>query len=244
MSKRFTDTMKWDDPWFMEMDAKHKLLWLYIVDKCDNAGVWKINTAIASVYIGDPVSKDDLLFFNNGKDRIKLFDNDTKLLVKAFVKFQIVDLNSIDKSSKPSNLQKNCISSVLQYIESEQLTADDYGILSGKLPHLYRILGGKGKGKGKDNGNSKDKEDTYSAEFENFWMVYPRKEGKGKAWESWGHKNPPLQKCLDTLVWQKTSNQWTKDNGKFIPMPTTWLNQRRWEDEPSCVTKTDASSRF
>jgi hypothetical protein len=31
-------------------------------------------------------------------------------------------------------------------------------------------------------------------------------------------------------VW-KNSQQWTKDGGQFIPMPATWLNGRRWEDE-------------
>ena len=25
--------------------------------------------------------------------------------------------------------------------------------------------------------------------------------------------------------------EWKKDNGQFIPYPTSWLNQKRWEDE-------------
>jgi hypothetical protein len=29
----------------------------------------------------------------------------------------------------------------------------------------------------------------------------------------------------------KRSAQWTKDGGAFIPHPTTWLNQRRWEED-------------
>ena len=29
----------------------------------------------------------------------------------------------------------------------------------------------------------------------------------------------------------KNSNSWKKDDGKFIPYPSTWLNGRRWEDE-------------
>lgn len=27
------------------------------------------------------------------------------------------------------------------------------------------------------------------------------------------------------------SKDWLKDNGQYIPYPSTWLNQRRWEDE-------------
>ena len=29
----------------------------------------------------------------------------------------------------------------------------------------------------------------------------------------------------------KKSKEWKKENGKYIPHPTTWLNQKRWEDE-------------
>lgn len=30
---------------------------------------------------------------------------------------------------------------------------------------------------------------------------------------------------------QKCSDQWTQNNGQFIPHPATWLNQGRWDDE-------------
>ena len=33
------------------------------------------------------------------------------------------------------------------------------------------------------------------------------------------------------MVKRSKSTDWTKDNGQFIPYPTTYLNQRRWEDE-------------
>ena len=29
----------------------------------------------------------------------------------------------------------------------------------------------------------------------------------------------------------KSSKQWNKENGQYIPNPSTWLNQKRWEDE-------------
>ena len=29
----------------------------------------------------------------------------------------------------------------------------------------------------------------------------------------------------------KDSDQWTRDDGRFIPHPATWLNGRQWEDE-------------
>ena len=36
---------------------------------------------------------------------------------------------------------------------------------------------------------------------------------------------------MNAIEQQKESAQWSKDNGQFIPHPTTWLNGKRWEDE-------------
>jgi hypothetical protein len=36
---------------------------------------------------------------------------------------------------------------------------------------------------------------------------------------------------LSAVEAQKQTDQWTKDGGQYIPHPSTWLNQGRWEDE-------------
>ena len=36
-------------------------------------------------------------------------------------------------------------------------------------------------------------------------------------------------------VGQKESDQWTRDDGQFIPLPATYLNQGRWKDEPTII---------
>jgi len=76
--------------------------------------------------------------------------------------------------------------------------------------------------------------DTYDERFLDFWNVYPRKVGKGAAWKSWQKIPSPaetLEKIKEALTWQTKSEQWTKQAGEFIPHPTTYLNQRRWDDE-------------
>ena len=80
--------------------------------------------------------------------------------------------------------------------------------------------------------------------FERFWKVYPRKEGKGKAEESFG-KYKPDDALTDTMIQAvqayKKTEQWKRDGGQFIPHPATWLNQRRWEDSPKTIdTEPDA----
>lgn len=76
----------------------------------------------------------------------------------------------------------------------------------------------------------------YSPEFEAFWEPYPRKVGKGAAYRSW-MKMPEteqelLSKCLTALEWQKKSEDWAKENGQYVPHPATYLNGRRFDDEP------------
>lgn len=36
---------------------------------------------------------------------------------------------------------------------------------------------------------------------------------------------------MNSLEQFRGSKDWLKDNGQYIPYPSTWLNQRRWEDE-------------
>lgn len=46
--KRFTDTEKWFDSWFRTLPTDYKLFWVYLCDRCNNAGVWKIDLDLAN----------------------------------------------------------------------------------------------------------------------------------------------------------------------------------------------------
>lgn len=69
----------------------------------------------------------------------------------------------------------------------------------------------------------------YSDDFLRFWKLYPVKTGKGDAWKSWRKQKPLIEKVMQALEWQTASQKWREG---FIPNPSTYLNQRRWEDEP------------
>lgn len=74
--------------------------------------------------------------------------------------------------------------------------------------------------------------EEYGADFLMFWEAYPNKKGKGKAWEAWQARKPNIHIVLTALAWQVEQPDWTKEGGKFIPHPATWINGTRWEDEP------------
>ena len=70
--------------------------------------------------------------------------------------------------------------------------------------------------------------------FSLFWSNYPKKVGKGYAKKCFD-KIKPSRELVDTMVKainaQRKSEAWQRDKGQYIPNPSTWLNQQRWEDD-------------
>lgn len=70
--------------------------------------------------------------------------------------------------------------------------------------------------------------------FEEFWSHYPKKRSKQKAWQAWKKIEPDEQlvaTMIATIKRAKTSAEWKKEKGKYIPYPSTWLNAHGWLDE-------------
>lgn len=91
--------------------------------------------------------------------------------------------------------------------------------------------------------NNKNKYKITPPKFEKFWEMYPKKVDKGKAKTIWDRicqrkQNRPTWRELSlSLARQKKSERW--QNKKFIPHPSTWLNQSRWLDDPSQMKSYD-----
>jgi len=84
--KRFTDADKWSDPWFRKLSWKAKLVYLYILDNCDSAGVWEPDYAAADFQIGTKIPWSDALAELEG--RIYRLPTNARLRVVKFIKFQ------------------------------------------------------------------------------------------------------------------------------------------------------------
>ena len=70
--------------------------------------------------------------------------------------------------------------------------------------------------------------------FERFWKLYPRKRDKLKAMRAWDKLKADrklMQTMSAALKAQMATEEWQRDNGRAIPYPSTWINNRRWEDE-------------
>jgi len=80
------------------------------------------------------------------------------------------------------------------------------------------------------------KNNNISANFKKFWSVYPKKRSKGQAEKTFlklslNNNFPSINILIDAIERQKKSIEWKKDNGQFIPYPSSWLNAKGWEDE-------------
>lgn len=71
--------------------------------------------------------------------------------------------------------------------------------------------------------------------FDVFWAAYPAHKHKAKqdalkAWEKLKPNEALVETILTALKAQAASWGWTKDDGRWVPNPATWLNGKRWTD--------------
>lgn len=97
MAKRFTETNKWRDRWFLSLSMVEKLAWSYVLDECDHAGIIELVEPIANMQIGCEV--DWNAFFERCGDRVQQIE-EGKFWIKAFVDFQYGGLNPENRVHK------------------------------------------------------------------------------------------------------------------------------------------------
>ncbi|MCP4493337.1 MAG: hypothetical protein GY820_39435 [Gammaproteobacteria bacterium] len=117
----------------------------------------------------------------------------------------------------------------------QDLSSGVSNFVSKPVPVVSIVEGGGGGGVGsKACRKGRNDKNQYSQEFLQFWTVYPRREGKGRAWKYWTREglDRKLPDILSGVALYRCTEGWQKDGGRFIPHPATWLNDRRWEDEP------------
>lgn len=82
--------------------------------------------------------------------------------------------------------------------------------------------------------NTKNITPNNIGDFDSFWRFYPRKAGKEAARKAWAKLRPDehiMQLILDNVRERVEKGEWRKDNQSYILHASTYLNQKRWEDE-------------
>ena len=90
------------------------------------------------------------------------------------------------------------------------------------------------------------KEEKIDLLFAEFWKAYPRKDDKKRAYAKFkAIKN--VEKVFPDIMAdveaKKQSEQWNEKGGKYIPMPSTYLNNERWNDEETITRQTEIENK-
>lgn len=209
MPKRFTDTDKWKKPFIRTLQGPYKLLWLYILDDCDHAGIWQVDFEVARIRIGEQVDKQTAL--NIFADRIEVFGGGSKWFIKDFIDFQYGQL------SEKNRLHQ----SVLNILQKNEL-----GVFKPLTRGQGTIQGqGQGIGQGKGEPAPPKTLEWFIDQFDQIFldqikMTYPGKDIQQAAKEAYAHlaadatrlHNAEASDCKRLLnTW--LSNQKVKSNG-------------------------------
>ena len=81
MPKRYTNTDKWEEKWFRLLDPAEKVAWFYIVDNCNDVGVWDVDYDLGNFLIGQAINWD--VFLKKVSDKVCEISND-KWRIKGF----------------------------------------------------------------------------------------------------------------------------------------------------------------
>lgn len=219
----------WRDEALSSISAEAALLAIGLLNHCDDEGYFQANPRLieADVFPLRETFSSTTVLIQELSDigYIELFcglDGKQYGLIINFSKHQVINKKT---NSKIKGLHKL----------PDDYRSDAVGLPSGK------------ERKGREQGSTSidlvpSKKSRASAAdaidlpfgFSEFWQSYPNKKGKGHAIKAWSKLHPDadlLQKMLVALKAQKISDDWTRDGGKYIPHPASWLNGMRWEDE-------------
>jgi hypothetical protein len=201
-----------------------KLVWIYLCDNCDHAGIWDINLKLMAFQIGEATTLDELV--EGLGDKVKVLSNN-KLFLPSFVDFQYGDLNPDNRVHK----------SVLDRLEKEGAYKD----------HVRPLQRAKDKDKEKEK--DKDKDSGGSAEGGVQALSQPTETPVGvyvTAYaEKYGHR-PPVGRREGNVLKNFAANhpeRWPELIRGYLQMPDSWAVARSHPVEV-LVTKVNEITRF
>lgn len=214
---------------FLKMPVSSQLLYFHLGLHADDDGVVEAYSILRMAGL----SEDDL--------KILIAKNFVIVLNDDLVAF-ITDWhehNCIRADRKVDSIYKDLLMRIVPNVEiTEKKERSDLKRITGQPTDSPRTDNGQAMdGIGKDRLGKESKE-IHSVRFDEFWAAYPKKTDKKKAQTAWKKIKPAeIDKIITDVIQRSRSNDWTKENGKYIPHPTTYINGERWNDEPEVKTK-------
>ena len=173
MAKRFIDTGLFDDPWFMDLSIEAKILWIYMITRCNHAGIIELNPKM--VRLQTDINSLPTVIEQLGNRLVTL--SEQLYFIPKFITFQypgFPDSKAKAQESAMKILQKYSSNSAVKRTLSQQ------------LPNCY----------GYSNGNDNDKKGGPGENIKPPWaknfhhwspeIQYPFESEKfGRIWDQW-----------------------------------------------------------
>lgn len=223
--KRMFDKTITNSDKFLEMPVSTQNLYFHLSMNADDDGFvdnWKSIIKISSAKEDDLkilIAKSYVIPFESGVIVIKHWRINNFLRKDRHIDTHYIDeMKQLDITTNNEYELKDWSTNGQPSIEKNRIDKNSIYILCPK--------------KDLDEGQKVEVLDEIDSLFELFWTNYPKKEKKKDTY-NWFKKNKPTKEFVDYLVEcvkkQSMSRQWSKR--QYIPLPSTWLNGRRWEDE-------------
>lgn len=174
MAKRFTDSQKWRNQWFRTLPLKAKIVWVYLCDECDFAGIWKADFDLASFQVGFDFDLNDLVEWFGSK--VHAFGGDN-IIVVQFFEFQYGQTKDTWSAKTKARERLQSLGFLIEDNKIRIETTHSVPTVGESGTTLLCI--GVGIGKGNKGGvGEKSAYAEVAAILEAAYQCYPRKNGK------------------------------------------------------------------
>lgn len=238
--QRSVTTHFWRDSYVESLDPSERLLFLYLLTSPERSlcGIYELPLRVIASDTG--FDRDMIL---------RIFDRFSKDKKAHYIDGWVVMVNTVKHQNlKNSNI---CIGIQREFDEIPQSLIDmmhERGMTHPCLidGRFYLTKLNLTKPNVPNRAKVVDTKDLEKRErlFVTFWDAYPKKKGKDVV-QRWWMKHTItdgiLKEILESIARYKTTDQWKKDKGAYIPYPLTFLNQGRWKDE---IESTQATQNF
>lgn len=225
MPRRFTDTEKWRDEWWGSLDNDYRMIWLYLVDSCSIAGIWKKDFRGLNFNCNTKITEND--FYSVFGSRI--IDKGNYFFIPKFLRYQC---------PKGLNSNKPAIISIIKELELNNLIQ----IVRESLGNDFLIIKDKDKGKGKDKGTDKGKEKepvkTKLEIFEDIFTDDQFVEGLAMT-----HKGKDFKQAFEECyLYHSNGHSPPKEIGEWKQKLSSWLTNFRNVRHPKKETPQDLAT--
>ena len=196
----------------------------------------------------EEVSADSRLFTFSGQNlRIAYYP---KAQEDEVIKKRVTAKANGKLGGRPKKIKTN-VGTNVGFENKPKLESENGNQLTQQKPTSESVKEGKEK-KGNEsrepNGSCRIASDAPS-NLDLVWDAFPergrRRSSRKKLHDSWkrlpAKDRPSVQTLLDAIAAWRTTEDWQKDSGEFVPALDRWIRDRKWADLPTPEIKTKAA---